>query len=217
LEWGLPLVRYDAEWTQVLQPRARLTIMRQLDNAAFALNNDSAGALLSDATLFADKRFSGLDLWENGTFADYGLRWAMYDRDGQNIEVFAGQSYDFTQRADTETDPNSGFHNGQSDFVGRIGYDNADWFGLASRFRFAQNNMYLRHIENDARFGSTRNYINVGQIWAAQFIDAQTMDKNINEVMGGFGMGLTDRLSMRFNAIYNVTDNRFQRHTGGLY
>lgn len=215
LEWGLPLVRNGEDWKQVIEPRARITTMKNLDNAAFALNNDSAGALLSDATLFSDNRFSGLDLWENGTFSDYGVRWATFDNNGQNIETFFGQTYDFTKRI--ETDPNSGFHNGQSDYVGRVGYENTGWLQLSSRFRLAEDTLSLRHIETSSRIGTSRNWINIGHIWAAQFIDARTMDKNINEFTSGFGLQLTERVGIKFNAIYNLTDQKFQRHTGGVF
>lgn len=215
LEWGLPLMRPGVTWKQVIEPRARITTMRNLQDPVFAKNNDSAGALLSDSTLFSDNRFPGLDLWENGTFADYGVRWAAFDNDGHNIETFLGQSYDFTKRNDT--DPNSGFHNGQSDYVGRIDYEDSKWLALSSRFRFAQDTTSLRHIENSARFGTARNYFEVGHIWAAQFIDALTIDKNINEVTSGFGVQLTQRVGIKFNAIYNVTEQRFQRHTGGIF
>ncbi|MBN1325262.1 MAG: LPS-assembly protein LptD [Alphaproteobacteria bacterium] len=215
LEWGLPLVRSGESWKQVIEPRARITTMRNLDDSAFALNNDSAGALLSDATLFSDNRFSGLDLWENGTFSDYGVRWAAFNNNGHNIETFLGQTYDFTKR--TDTDPNSGFHNGQSDYVGRIGYENSKWLQLSSRFRFAEDTMSLQHIENSARIGTTRNYFDIGHIWATQFIDALTIDNNINEITSGFGIQLTERIGIKFNAIYNATEERFQRHTGGVF
>ncbi len=208
-------MRADNNWTYIIEPRARLTAMRELNDAAYAANNDSAGALLSDATLFSDNRFSGLDIWENGTFADYGVRAAAFDKDGRNVEIFFGQSYDFTDRI--STDPNSGFHNGGSDYVGRVGYDNSKWFGVASRFRFAKSDMDLRHIETLARIGTANNYVHFGHIWAAQYIDAVTMDRDINEIDAGFGVKLTDRWGLRWDGIYNITDSQFQRHTGGVY
>ena len=215
LEWGLPLFKPTTNWTQVIEPRARLTVMRRTDSEQFAENNDSAGALLSDATLFSNNRFSGLDLWENGTFADYGVRWAAFNSSGKNIEVFAGQSYDFTDRADT--DPNSGFHNGASDYVGRIGYNNSKWLDISTRFRLAQEDLSLRHMETRAVIGSARNFINIGHIWSQQFIDVQTMDDNINEAMVGAGVQLTNRWSVRWNGIYNMTYGDFQRHSGGFF
>mgnify|MGYP001121329636 CR=1 FL=1 len=215
LEWALPLFRPTATWTQIIEPRARITVMRHMDHERFAINNDSAGAFLSDSTLFSNNRFSGLDLWENGTFADYGVRFAAFDNDLHNIELFFGQSYDLTDRA--ATDPNSGFHNGASDYVGRISYNNSKWLDVSTRFRMAEEDLSLRHMETSAVIGTDGNYINIGHIWSQQFIDAQTQADNINEAITGIGIRLSDRWSLRFDAIYNMTYGNFQRHTAGLY
>ena len=215
LEWGLPLMRPGRSWMQTIEPRARLTVMRHLDSEAFAKNNDSAGAFLSDATLFSLNRFSGLDLWENGTFADYGVRWAASNPDGRTTEVFLGQSYDFTARADT--DPNSGFHNGASDYVGRVGFNNGRWLDVYNRFRFARENLDLRHMETSANIGTGRNFITLGHIWSQQFIDALTRDDSISEAVVGAGVEVSDRWSLRWTGMYNLTNKRFQRHTGGVF
>jgi len=215
VEWVLPLMRPSTTWTQVIEPRARLTIMRHTDDDQFMLNNDSAGAFLSDSTLFSDNRFAGLDLWENGTYADYGVRWAAFNDDGRMFELFLGQTYDFQDRV--STDPNSGFHNGASDYVGRIEFNNMKWADISSRFRISQSDLSLRHIETSAVIGTSRNYIDIGHIWSQQFIDAYTLDDDINEMTAGFGIQLTNRWSLRFNAIYNMTYGQFQRHTGGLF
>ena len=215
LEWSLPLFRPTDTWTQVIEPRARLTIMRHTEKDQLNIDNDSAGALLSDATLFSDNRFSGLDLWENGTYADYGVRYAAFNPDGHMFELFLGQTYDFRDRA--TTDPNSGFRNGASDYVGRLEYNNMKWIDLATRFRLAQDDLSMRHIETTAIIGTSRNYIDIGHIWSQQFIDAYTIGDDINELMAGIGIQLTDRWSVRFNAIYNMTYGEFQRHTGGIF
>ena len=215
LEWSLPLFRPTDTWTQVIEPKARLTIMRHTGEDQFTLNNDSAGALLSDATLFSDNRFSGLDLWENGTYADYGVRYAAFNQDGHMFELFIGQTYDFNDRADT--DPRSGFHNGASDYVGRLEYNNMKWIDLSTRFRLSQEDLSMRHIETSAIIGTSRNYIDIGHIWSQQFIDAYTAGDDINELTAGIGIQLTNRWSVRFNAIYNMTYGQFQRHSGGIF
>lgn len=215
LEWGLPLFRPGESWTHIIEPRARLTTMRHIHDSQFAVDNDSAGALLSDATIFSNNRFSGLDLWENGTFADYGVRWAAFDSDGQSIETFIGQTYDFTRRE--ATDRNSGFHNGQSDYVGRIGYNNMKWLNLYTRFRLARENLSLQHIETNMVLGTSRNFFNMGHIWSQQFFDNQMVAESIHEFAGGVGFAITDRWSVRWNAIYNATNDLFQQHNGAIY
>lgn len=215
VEWGLPLFKPTSNWTQVIEPRARLTIMRRTDEEQFTTNNDSAGTFLSDTTLFSDNRFAGLDLWENGTYADYGVQYSAFNTKGQMFELFLGQTYDFDEL--TETNPNSGFHNGASDYVGRISYNNTKWLNISSRFRLDQENLSLRHIETSAYLWKSKNFINIGHIWSQQFIDEFTMGDSINEINAGIGIQITERWSVRFNAIYNATYDHFQRHTGGIF
>ncbi len=215
LEWGLPLFKPTDNWTQIIEPRARITVMRHLDDEAFADSNDSAGTILTDSTLFSDNRFSGLDVWENGTYADYGVRWAAFNNDGHNIEVFLGQSYDFTEKP--ESDLNSGFRKGLSDYVGRVSYNNMKWLSVASRFRLNQDNLSLRHMETSANIGTSNNFFNIGHIWSQHLSDELTENTNINEAIVGAGFQLTNRWSVRWNAIYNMELGQFQRHTGGFF
>lgn len=215
LEWGLPLFKPTDKWTQIIEPRARLTVMRKMDAEEFALNNDSAGTILTDSTLFSNNRFSGLDLWENGTYADYGVRWAAFDNDGHNVEIFLGQSYDFTERP--EIDLNSGFHNGLSDYVGRVSYTNSKWLGFASRFRLNQEDLALRHMENTINLGTSQNFFNIGHIWSQHLSDELTENTDLNEAVIGAGLKLTERWSVRWSAIYNIEIGAFQRHSGGFF
>jgi LPS-assembly protein len=215
VEWGLPLVRPAQSWSQTIEPRARLTMRRRVDEEQFAKNNDSAGAFLSDTVLFSNNRFAGYDLWENGTFADYGVRWATFNSDGRQIETFVGQSYDFDKRADT--DLNSGFHNGGSDYVGRIGFSNSRWLDLSSRVRVNRNNFDLRHVESSAQFGKSDTYFSLGHIWARQLTNIGSTESITNEATIGAGLKITNRWSVRANAIYNWTENKFFRHGGTLF
>ncbi len=215
LEWSLPLFRPSGNWTQIVEPRARLTVMRHIQDDEYAANNDSAGALLLDSTLFSDNRFSGMDLWENGRYADYGVRWAAFNTSGKTAEVFIGQTYDFNN--EDATDLNSGFHDGVSDYVGRIKFNNGRWFNVASRFRLAHQDLAVRHIETTGQIGNGGTYVNIGHIFSQQFIDAFTPDESINEITAGVGIKLTDRWSVGFNAVHNLTYGVFQRHTGGIF
>ena len=215
LEWGLPLFKPTTSWTQILEPRARITFMRNMDDDEFALNNDSAGTILTDSTLFSDNRFSGYDLWENGTYADYGVRWAAYSESGHNIELFVGQSYDFTDKESVDLD--SGFSDGPSDYVGRIGYRNSKWLNLASRFRLDQYDYSLRHMETMANIGRNGTFLNIGHIWSDDMDDIFLRAGGANEAVIGAGLQLSNRWAVRWNAIYNMNVGEFQSHTGGVF
>ncbi len=215
LEWGLPMYKPSGKWTQILEPRARLTIMRHLDEEEMALNNDSAGTILTDSALFSTNRLAGLDLWENGTYADYGLRWATFNTSGTNVEAFLGQTYDFTERP--SIDLNSGFHNGLSDYVGRVSYNNMRGFNIATRFRLNQDTLALNHIETNARIRLGKNFLNIGHIWS-QNLDTELIETtDVNEAVLGVGVQLSNRWSARWNGIYSMVYGQFIRHSGGLY
>ncbi len=215
IEWGLPMYDTKNSWTYILEPRARLTIMRHLDkDAVFAENNDSDARFLSDTTLFSDNRYAGLDLWENSNFVDYGARWAAFNAN-HNIEVFFGQTYDFTNTNEEIND--NGFRNGFSDYVGRISYSRK-YFQFASRFRLDRENMSINHTENSIYLGRGKTYITFGHIWDTQPIDiSSTTDQNTHEVSAGAGIGITKRLSIQESAIYNISEHIMQRHAGGIY
>ena len=215
LEWGLPMFRPSAKWTQIIEPRVRLTMMRKLDNEEFALDNDSAGTILTDSTLFSDNRFAGLDIWENGTYADYGVRWAAFGPKNKSVEVFLGQSYDFTDKP--AVDLNSGFHNGMSDYVGRINYIHSNKFRVSSRFRLNQEDLELRHAETRAKIAVGKAFLNVGHIWSQNIDPDMITTSDLNEAIIGAGLSLTKRWEVRWNSVYNLEEELFQRHSGGLF
>ena len=217
VEWGLPLYSADikSDWTYIIEPRARLTIMEHTDkDSVFATDNDSAGRFLSDTTLFSNNRYAGYDVWENGNFVDYGARWAAFDSKN-NIEVFLGQTYDFTN--DKEKFYDNGFRNGFSDYIGRVAYSR-DIFQISSRFRNNRDTMKINHTENSLYLGRGNNYVTFGHIWDTQPIDIYSGgDKDTHEIATGAGLQLTKRINIKGSVIYNAYEHIVQRHSGGVF
>lgn len=213
VEWSLPFMKNGEDWINIIEPKARLTVQRRLNASGF-VNTDSAGSLLSDAMLFSDNRLSGYDLWTNGNYADYGLDWTAFSVNDLRSEIFVGQSYDFFTPGNL--DPNSGFHDGASDYVARAGFYSGEYFSFLNRFRFGNDDLGLRHLESMARVGGD-NYAEGGYIRATQFTDALVLDRVISEAVLGGGIKLTDRLSLKTRVIYNISDDRIQRLSTGLY
>jgi LPS-assembly protein len=213
VDWEMPFSKIGERWTQIIKPKARLTMMGK-SNAADFLNMDSTGALLSDVSLFSNNRYSGYDLWVNGTYADYGISWTGYNSDGRSAEVFVGQTYDFNTDGEP-TDKNSGYHDGASDIVGRVGLNPTGWLNMTNRFRFGKQNWDLRHLETDVKVGE-RNFITFGYIWSTKFFNG-VRDIDISEGTVGGAMYLTDRLVLRANGIYNFTDGMWQYYNSGIY
>ena len=215
VEWGLPLFSVKNDWTYIIQPRARLTIMEHsADKSVFAYTNDSAGRFLADTTLFSNNRYAGYDVWVNGNFADYGVQWLGFNKK-HNIGVFAGQTYDFRRHRQDKADFNdNGFRNSFSDYVGRISYSNNNNIQLSTRFRFDKEDMSLQHIENSVYLRKRKNYLTLGHIWDAGPIDT---DKDTHEAIAGAGLQITDRFSIKGHAIYNIYEHVIQQHGGGIY
>jgi len=212
IEWGLPLFSAESDWTYIIEPRARLTVMKRTENeAVFAVDNDSAGRFLSDTTLFSNNRYAGFDVWENGNFADYGARWVAFN-EHNNVEAFLGQTYDFNTPKQAFND--NGFRNGFSDYVGRITYSHDDNLQLSTRFRFDRTAMSLSHTENSVYFGRGWNYLTLGHIWDSRPIEN---GKDTNEIITGAGIKLTNRLRIAGSLIFNAYEHILQRHDGGIY
>lgn len=215
VEWGLPLYSAETNWTYIIEPRARLTVMRRIDkNSVFAKENDSAGRFLSDTTLFSDNRYAGYDVWENGNFVDYGARWAAFN-ENNNVEVFLGQTYDLNT---TDEDfYENGFRNGFSDYVGRVAYSR-DYFQVSSRFRFDRENMKVNHAENGIYVGRNNTYLTLGHIWDTQPIDIYSgSDEDTHELSVGAGLQITKRIKVKGSGIYNIYEHIIQRHSGSIY
>lgn len=215
VEWGLPLYSVKNDWTYIIEPRARLTVMQRTDTkSVFATDNDSAGRFLSDTTLFSNNRYAGYDVWENGNFIDYGARWAAFNANN-NIEVFLGQTYDFV--SDKEDFYDNGFRNGFSDYVGRIAYSRK-YFQISSRFRNDRYTYKLNHTENSIYIGHGNNYISLGHIWDTQPIDIYSGgDKDTHEIATGAGLQLTKRINVKSSVIFNAYEHIIQRHSGGVF
>lgn len=213
VEWGLPLYSVDDDWTYIIQPRARFTVMEHTNTKfVFAENNDSAGRFLSDSTLFSSNRFSGLDVWENGNYTDYGVQWNAFNSEN-NIEVFLGQTYDFNKTSENFNE--NGFRNGFSDYVGRLSYKR-HLFEFQNRFRADRDNFSLNHTENTIYFGDNANYVSLGHIWNTQPIDTFSK-RDTHEAVVGAGIKLTKRLGIKGSVIYNIFEHVYQRYSGGIY
>lgn len=218
VELGLPLFDVKNDWTYVLEPRARLTIMEHTKSkSVFSFDNDSAGRFLSDTTLFAKDRFSGLDVWGNGNFMDYGARWAAFNQN-HNIEVFLGQTYDFYKNDIPDDFNENGFRNGLSDYVGRVTYTNQDLFQITTRFRFDRKDMAINHVENSVYTKYNSAYLSLGHIWDSKPIDIYSENnKDTHEIVGEIGFPLTKRIYLSGSTFYNAYEHVFQRHAGGIF
>ncbi|MCI4666136.1 MAG: LPS assembly protein LptD [Neomegalonema sp.] len=113
------------------------------DPTKFA-NEDSQDFELDELSIFAIKRITGLDRWEDGPRATIGVR---YKRDafgdGVDVEVAIGQSYRF--KDSTVFSDSSGLRDQISDFVGAWRLSAPGLYTIGHRFRITDEGTLKRN------------------------------------------------------------------------
>ena len=134
-----PLSRNGNGYQQLLQPMVGVTVAPIVHNSAEQPIEESQDITFDETNLFSPNRFTGYDLIEGGSRATYGLRHMMTIDGGGSVDMFGGQSYNFTP--DRAFTVNSGLHDHLSDYVGNISVKPTDWFLVNYGFRLNHNTL----------------------------------------------------------------------------
>jgi LPS-assembly protein len=134
-----PMGRSGDGYQQLLEPIVAFTAAPNVRTIAEQPNEDSLDVEFDETNLFSPNRFTGSDLIEGGNRVTYGMRNAITADSGARIDIFGGQSYDFTENSDF---PDlSGLNTHASDYVGRIDLAPSDWLNANYGFRFAETDL----------------------------------------------------------------------------
>ncbi len=150
-EWRYPLVRADANATQIVEPRAAVILAPNGGNPELIPNEDSSNVEFDHTNLFSMNRFGGIDRVENGTRFVYGVNWSLYGPEGGSVETFLGQSYRLRRQADFG--PASGLEDRLSDIVGQVRASPGSWIDLLYRFRYDPDTNTARRSEAQMTVG----------------------------------------------------------------
>jgi LPS-assembly protein len=116
-----------------VEPVVSLTVAPTGVNDAAIPNEDSRDLELDATNLLRPNRFTGLDVFDEGTKLSYGVRTAATGVDRDLWSVFLGQSYRLNE---TDVfDGVSGLEDEVSDIVGRVGLSPHPWVDADYRFR----------------------------------------------------------------------------------
>ena len=184
-----PLGRHGDGYEQILEPIAILSLAPHVNNTTRLPNEDSLDVEFDETNLFSSNRFSGVDHIEGGTRAAYGLRHALFGKDGERIEMLVGQV--FRLEKDEAFTESSGLHHNFSDYVGRIDFMPADWFDMNYGFRLDQRDVSVTRQEFQASVGKPffRPYLNYLSL--RQTEGANAVAQKIEEATAGFSSKLT--------------------------
>ncbi|MFY9289041.1 MAG: LPS assembly protein LptD [Alphaproteobacteria bacterium] len=134
-----PMGRTGDGYQQLLEPIVALTAAPDLRTSSRQPIEDSIDIEFDETNLFMPNRFTGRDLIESGSRATYGLRHAITTHDGARVDMFGGQSYDFTKN--NNFPQQSGLRKNLSDYVGRIDFIPAQWMNLNYGFRLDEHDL----------------------------------------------------------------------------
>ncbi|MDP9128139.1 MAG: LPS assembly protein LptD, partial [Pseudomonadota bacterium] len=92
-----PMGRQGDGYQQMLEPIIAFTAAPAVHVDRRQPIEDSLDVELDETNLFSPNRFTGTDLIEGGSRVTYGLRHTVTGDGGARVDMFGGQSYDFSQ------------------------------------------------------------------------------------------------------------------------
>lgn len=134
-----PMGRSGDGYQQMLEPIVALTAAPVVHADARLPIEDSSDVEFDETNLFSPNRFTGNDLIEGGSRATYGLRNAVTLNNGARVDIFGGQSHNFT--ADNLFPAQSGLSQHSSDYVGRLDFLPFDWISANYGFRLDEKTL----------------------------------------------------------------------------
>ncbi len=151
LEWRMPFVSNEFNFSQVLEPIVMAVISPIGGNSDSIPNEDSLDLEFDDTNLFSMQRFAGLDRVETGARINYGLHWAAFNQNIGTVSALVGQVYRFHR--DPVFTALTGLGGNFSDFVGRVDVTPHPYVSMQYRFRFDKDTLASRRSELSALLG----------------------------------------------------------------
>lgn len=131
-----PMGRSGDGYQQLLEPIVALTAAPDVRTIVKQPIEESLDVEFDETNLFSPNRFTGSDLIEGGNRATYGIRNAITTDSGGRVDIFGGESYDFS--SNSTLPESSGLNNHFSDYVGRIDFEPVKWFNANYGFRLSE-------------------------------------------------------------------------------
>ncbi|MDD3370859.1 MAG: LPS assembly protein LptD [Alphaproteobacteria bacterium] len=184
-----PLGRSGDGYQHLLEPIVALTAAPDVRLIAKQPIEDSFDVEFDETNLFSPNRFTGNDLIEGGSRITYGLRNALTADNGARIDIFGGESYNFT--ANKDFPERSGLNGHASDYVGRIDFSPAPWLNMNYGFRLAQADFSPQRQDANISFGVPAFRPSLGYIQAYQYDTSTSAFNQLQQLT----LGLSSRLS----------------------
>ena len=214
LDYRYPFVAHTETASHVIEPVVQV-IARGGGSNANVPNEDSQSLVFDDTLLFDINKFSGYDLIENDTRANYGLQYTYQNYNGISFRAVGGESVHLAGTNPYVYNPNSGLATNASDYVvgGYLDYMN--------RFRFLAQ---LRMDEQDFSL-SSQSYSLQTKLGFFQgtlsYVSVQAQPEigfpNSRDEIAGFGaVKLNDEWTVFGDLRYDIELDQWVRNSAGI-
>lgn len=198
--WSYPLGRNIGNTKVVLEPLVSAIATPYTKYNKDIVNEDSPSSELNDANLFAESRYSGIDLVENTSRISYGLKTSAYYKDQLNTSILFGQMYrekPYDYITNTKEDR-------FSDYVSRLKFDFANRLILSYQFKLDKYTLINKTNEASVRVNQDKAYIQSDILY---YRDNKIVSdvKNRREVSLETGINDYNNISFAVTAKKNLT------------
>jgi LPS-assembly protein len=179
-----PIARRGDGYNQMIEPIVSFTAAPAYKNPSDIPIEDSLDVEFDETNLFSPNRFTGDDLIEGGSRATYGLRHDVTTDDGMRVDMFGGQSYDFSRNSDFSQF--SGLQDKISDYVGRIDFIPAKWLNFNYGARLSHSTFTPQQQDATLSFGAPLFRPSLQYISAYQLDPNTSLIDQLQEATIGF-------------------------------
>lgn len=209
IETSYPLQKDFEKGHVVVEPIGAITFGTNLNDNPDIPNEDSQDVFLDSNNIFNANRFPGYDQIEDETHATLGLRTGYYADNGNQAELFLGQSYRFDKN-DNPFPQGSGLSEQESDFVGSIDTRFGKTLQLGYGFQLANDNLASRRHEVDV--STDLGPVRLGaRYFYADALDGTDLNIRREQIRNSARLSLTNEWSTFATTQYDLA-----RETEGL-
>jgi LPS-assembly protein len=173
VDWRYPLVRQEGSVRQIIEPVAMAVISPYGGNPTNIPNEESLSFEFDDTNLLSRNRFPGLDKWEGGPRANFGLKAGVYGASGGYTTALIGQSWRL--KSDSTFGDRTGLEDERSDYVGRLMVSPSRYLDYVHRLRLDRDSFTIRRNEFNLSLGPKAWRFNVGYLSLSQELAANNL------------------------------------------
>ncbi|MCT4635719.1 MAG: LPS assembly protein LptD [Rickettsiales bacterium] len=201
--WSYPLENKIDSTKVVLEPIVSAIATPYTKYNKDIYNEDSPSSELNDGNLFAESRYSGIDLVENTGRVSYGIKTSAYYKNQIDGSLLIGQMY----RENSYDYINGVKEDRFSDYVGRLKLNISNKMILSYQFKLDKYTLINKTNEATVKLNQDKAYIQSDVLY---YRDGKTVDgvKNRREINLETGINDYNNISFSINGKKSLTNSK---------